>query len=167
MVIGKTVTAFMILLLALPVGGFGQAKPLEMKWGELAPMLTGHHVTVTLSDGTAVKGEAVAVREDAMLLDVSSAVKGYPKGSGSIPHNSITLIDLQRTKGSWGRTLGTVIGVVGGIALGAYVDSKNVLNKSPGDIAGTFVGITAGGAVTGYFVGRGIDKRVTHIRIVQ
>jgi len=162
----KTVAACLILLLALPVGGFGQAKPLEMKWGELAPMLTGHQVTVTLSDGTAVKGEAVAVREDAMLLDVSSAVKGYPKGSGSIPRNSIVLIDLQRTRGSWGRTLGTVIGVVGGIALGAYVDSRAILNKSAGNIAGTFVGITAAGAVTGYFVGRGIDRRVTHIKVV-
>lgn len=166
MTLKKPAAAWLVVLFALPITGLGQSKPLEMKWGELAPFVTGHPVTVTLSDGTAVKGEAIAVRDDAMLLDVSSAAKGYPKGSGSITRNSIALIDLQRTKGSWGRALGTVIGVLGGISLGAYVDAKNLWTSSAGQETGTFVGIAGAGAVAGYFAGRGIDKRITHIKIV-
>lgn len=156
----------LIALLASPRAGFAQVKPLEVKWSELTALVTGHPVTLTLTDGTFVKGEAVAIREDAILMDVSTAVKGYAKGSGSVPRNSVVLIDLQRTRGSWGRTLGTVIGVLGGISLGAYVDARNLWNISAGQATGTFVGIAAAGAVAGYFTGRAIDKRVTHLKIV-
>ena len=166
MTLKRPAAALLVVLFALPITAFGQSKPLEMKWGELAPLVTGPPVTVTLSDGTAVKGEAIAVRDDAMLLDVSSASKGYPKGSGSVPRNSIALIDLQRAKGSWGRTLGTVIGVLGGMSLGVYVDAKNSSSISTAGATGTFVGIAGAGAVAGYFAGRGIDKRITHIKIV-
>jgi outer membrane lipoprotein SlyB len=59
-----------------------------------------------------------------------------------------------------------VIGVLGGIALGAYVDATHLWTSSAGQETGTFIGITAAGAVGGYFAGRAIDKRVTHIKIV-
>jgi hypothetical protein len=158
--------AFLIALLVSPGGSFGQSKPLEMKWSELSPMVTGHRVTVTLSDGTAVKGEAITVREDALLLDVAIAMKGYPKGSGSIPRNSIALIDVERSRGSWGKGMGTIIGVLGGMSLGVYIIAKNVFKMSGGQATGTFVGVAAAGAIAGYFTGRAIDKRVTHIRII-
>ena len=156
--------ALLVALLALPATGFGQTKPLEMKWSELSPMITGHHVTISLPDGTAVQGEAVAVRDDTILMDVSTPVKGYPKGSGSVPRASISLIDLERTKGSWGRTLGTVVGVLGGVTLGGYVAVTK--NQSGGGATATFLGIAAAGSVIGYYAGKGIDKRVTHIKIV-
>lgn len=156
----------LVASLVAPGMGLAQTKPLEMKWSELAPLLTAHSVTLTLTNGTSVKGEAVSVRDDGILMDVSTAVKGYARGSGSVPRNEITFIDLQRTKGGWGRTLGTIIGVLGGISLGVYIDAKKLWTSSVGQETGTLVGITAAGAVAGYFVGRGIDKRVTHIKIV-
>jgi hypothetical protein len=158
--------ALLIAWLAAPGIGFAQTKPLEMKWNELSPLLSGHRVTLTLTDGSSVQGEAVAIRDDGILMDVSTAVQGYAKGSGSVPRASIVLIDLQRTKGSWGRVLGTVIGVLGGIALGVYVDARNLWSSSAGQETVTFVGIAAAGALTGYFGGKAIDRRVTHIRIV-
>ena len=65
-----------------------QSKPLEMRWNELAPMIGGHHLVAMLTDGISIRGEVIAVRDEAMLLDVSSAVTGYAKGDGSIPHSA-------------------------------------------------------------------------------
>jgi hypothetical protein len=52
------------LLLASQTSGLAESKPLELKWGELAPMIVGHRVELTLTEGGKVKGEAVVVRED-------------------------------------------------------------------------------------------------------
>jgi len=141
-----------------------QTKPLEMKWNELAPLVGGHRVAVLPNEGTSVKGEVVAVREDTILL-ASSSVKGYPKGSGSIPRGSIVQIDLVRARGAWGRTMGTVIGVLGGMTLGGYGLATHK-NESAGAGLATFLGIAAAGSLAGFYAGRTIDKRVTHIKIV-
>jgi hypothetical protein len=113
-----------ILLFAGQKNAPAESKPLEMKWNELAPMIVGRRVALILTDSTTVKGEVVAMREETILMDVSSAVKGYAKGSGSIPRSSLALIDLERRRGAWGRTMGTVIGVLGGMTLGGYVAAK-------------------------------------------
>jgi hypothetical protein len=156
-----------IALLMVPGIGLARAKPLEVRWNELAPMVTGHVVTLTLTDGMQVKGQAVAVREDALLLNVSSPVPGYEKGNGSVPRGSVVSIDVKRERGIGGRALGTVVGALGGMGLGAWVDARNnVLRHTVGEDAGTFIGIAAGGAMAGYFAGRAIDNKVTHIRVV-
>jgi hypothetical protein len=56
-------------------------------------MVTGHSVTLTLTDGMQGKGQVVAVREDALLLNVSSPVPGYEKGNGSAGYLTGTAID--------------------------------------------------------------------------
>jgi hypothetical protein len=156
--------SLLLALAALPATASAQTKPLELKWSEVGSLVTGHQVVLTLTDANSVQGEVVALRDDSLLLDVSKAVKGYPKGNGAVPRGSIVLIDLQRTKGSWGRILGTVIGTLGGMSLGGYVDAKS--SPSAGQGIGTFVGLSGAGAVAGYYTGRAIDRRVTHIRIV-
>jgi hypothetical protein len=161
--IRKILIVLLVAALAAP-GLTAQSRPIEMRWSELAPMIVQHHVTLTLADGTSVRGEAVAVRDDVLLMDVSKAAKGYAKGSGSVPRSSITLIDVDRTKGSWGRAIGTVIGALAGVTLGAYTAFEQ--NSSGGAGTATFLAIAAAGSVTGYFVGRSLDKRVMHIRIV-
>jgi len=164
--IKRLIAGLLIASVAAPGNCFAQAKPLEMKWSELAPMVTGQHASLTLSDGTAVKGEAVAVRDDAILMYVSRGVKGYPKGSGAVPRSSIVLIDVQQTKGDWGRIMGTVIGVVGGISISVYTIDKILFHVSGGGATGIFAGTVATGSLAGYFIGRVIDRRVVHIRII-
>jgi hypothetical protein len=157
----------LIVLLMAPGSGFARAKPLEVRWNELAPVVTGHSVTLTLTGGMQVKGQAVDIREDALLLNVSSSVPGYEKGKDSVPRGSVVSIDVKREQGIGGRALGTVIGALGGMGLGAWVDARNnVLRHTLGEDAGTFIGIDAGGGVAGYFTGVAIDKKVTHIRVV-
>jgi hypothetical protein len=151
-------SAFLPIALLMARGsGLAQARPLEVRWNELAPMVSGHSVTLTLADGMQVKGQAVAVREDALLL----------KGNGSVPRGSVVSIDVKRERGIGGRVMGTVVGTLGGMGLGAWVDARNnVLRRTLGEDVGTFVGIAAGGAAAGYFAGVAIDRKVTHIRVV-
>ena len=156
-----------IALLMAPGIGLARAKPLEVRWNELAPMVTGHSVTLTLTDGMQVKGQVLTVREDALLLNVSTPVKGYEKGNGSVPRGSVVSIDVKRERGIGGRALGTVVGALGGMGFGVWVDARNnVLRSTVGEDVGAFIGIAAGGAVAGYFAGAAIDYKVTHIRVV-
>jgi hypothetical protein len=133
-----------ILLFAGQKNAPAESKPLEMKWNELAPMIVGHRVALILTDST--------------------TVKGYAKGSGSIPRSSLALIDLERRRGAWGRTMGTVIGVLGGMTLGGYVAAKRA------DLGGAsiaiFLVIASAVSVLGYYAGRELDKQVTHIKVV-
>src|SRR5580692_6750042 len=93
----------LIVLLMAPGSGFARAKPLEVRWNELAPVVTGHSVTLTLTGGMQVKGQAVDIREDALLLNVSSSVPGYEKGKDSVPRGSVVSIDVKREQGIGGR----------------------------------------------------------------
>jgi len=141
------------------------SKPLELKWSELAPIVASHRVELTLSDGGIVSGEAIAVREDTLVLDVkkSSGTKQYAKGNAAIPRNAITLITLERSRGTWGRTLGTTLGVVTGLGIGGYSAAHT---DSGGAAVAVLVSVTSGMAVIGYYAGRALDRRTTRITIV-
>jgi hypothetical protein len=145
--------------------GTAASTPLELKWTELAPIISGNGVEVMLQDGMTISGEAIAVREDTLILDVkkSSGGKPYSKGNAAIPRNAISLIKVQRSRGAWGRTMGTVVGVVAGLGAGGYAASRS---NSGGAAVATLVAIASGLAVTGYYAGRGLDRRLTLIRIV-
>jgi hypothetical protein len=142
------------------------SKPLELKWDELASMVVGQNVQMVLPDGTAIKGEAVSVREDALLMDIKHTSESsiHPKGNALIPKASVNLIQLERRRGSWGRSLGTIVGVLTGIVVGAYVAATRT--NSAGTGIPTFLGIAGGISVGGYLVGREADKRTTLIRVV-
>ncbi len=156
----------LVSLCAVQTCALAESKPLELKWSELAPMIGGHHVEIGLNEGTTVRGEAVAVREETLLVDVSgsSGTKQFARGNAAIPRNSITLIKLQRSSGTWGRTLGTVIGVVAGLGIGGYTAGR--MDSGGGPAVAVVVGVTSGIAVAGYYAGKNLDRRVTLIRIV-
>jgi len=154
------------LLFTGPIHGLAASKPLELKWGELAPLIVGNRVELALTDGVRVGGEAVVVREDALVMDVrkTSGEKSYPKGSGNIPRTLVSTIKLERTHGSWGRSIGTVIGVLTGLVLGGYV--AWAATDSDGTGIPVFLGIASATAVGGYYAGRGLDKKTTMIKVV-
>jgi hypothetical protein len=152
-----------VLLWAGQVTGLSQSKPLELKWSELAGMVAGHSVELTLAGG-AVAGEALAVREDSILMDVrKTSAREFQKGSAAIPKGSIGLIKLERGRGAWGRTLGTVLGVISGLTLGGWAAAHT---HSAGAGIPTFLGIASGVSLTGYYAGRELDRRTTLIRVV-
>ena len=151
---------------AVTAQGKSGGKPLELKWDELTPMIRGHRVEVTLADGTNVRGEAIAVREDTLVLDVSgsSNPQTYPNGNGSIPRGAVVLIQLERSRGSSAKTLGTVIGVLAGVVVGGYVSAT--VAESAGSGIPLFLGLASGMTLAGYQAGKQLDRQLTSIKVV-
>jgi hypothetical protein len=154
------------LLILFCADALAQSKPLELKWDELDSLIAGEMVQMILPDGTAIKGEAIAVREDALLMDIKRTSDSgiHPKGNALIARNSVSLIRLERNGGSWGKNLGTVIGVLTGVVVGGYIAGTSTDSAEIG--IPTFLGIASGVSVGGYLVGRETDKQTTYIKIV-
>src|SRR5260370_5260273 len=96
------------------------ASQLEMKWNELGPMIVGHQVKLVLPGGAEIQGEAIAVREDTLLLNVkkTSDRKSYPRGQSAIPRASVTTVQFKTIRGPGGRTIGVIVGALGCLILG-------------------------------------------------
>jgi hypothetical protein len=144
-----------------------ETRPLELKWSEIAPTVQGHRVELTLSGGATISGDVAAIRDDAMVMDVkkTSDPKAYPKGNASVPRTSIQLVKLKKSA-SWGKTLGTTLGVLSGVTVGGYVAGTTVGDKGAGPIIAVFLVIAGAMSVGGYLLGRQIDQRATTIRVV-
>jgi hypothetical protein len=155
-----------LLLCACQAVAPAQNRPTELKWGELAPVIAGHQVQIALPDGAVLKGEAVTVRDDALVMDVkkTSNADAHPKGNATLPRESVTLIQVNRNGGSWGRGLGTTVGVIAGVTLGGYTAATTT--NSAGAGVATFTGIASAGAIGGYFAGKEASKKTTFIKVV-
>jgi hypothetical protein len=126
----------------------------------------GHSLQIIMPDGAAIKGETIAVREDALLVDIkhTSNTAVHPKGNALIPKAQVNLIRLERRRGSWGRNLGTVLGVLTGVVVGGYVAGTRTNSAEAG--IPVFLGIAGGVSASGYIIGRKADKQTVMIKIV-
>jgi len=162
----SSTAVLMACLLMAQQSGIAAGKPLELKWNELSPLIAGRVVELIVPGGATVRGEVAAVREDALVLDVrqSSDAKAYPKGNAAIPRSSVTLLQVQRERGKWGRSIGTTLGVLTGLGLGGYTAAKTA--NSAGAGVAIFITISGAGAVGGYFAGKALDRKTTEIRVI-
>jgi hypothetical protein len=98
----RCAVAVPVLFCLVQASVHAETRPLELKWGELAPTIQGHQVELTLTGGTRVTGDVAAIRDDGMVLDVkkTSDAKAYPKGNASVPRGSVQLVKLKRS-GAW------------------------------------------------------------------
>jgi len=142
------------------------ASQLEMKWNELGPVIAGHQVKLVLPGGAAIQGEAIAVRENTLLLDVkkTSDRRSYPRGQNAIQRASVTTLQFETVRGSGGRTIGLIVGVLGGVILGGDL----VAHTSHSEAAAitSLFGISTGSAIAGYHSGRKHDRRITTVKIL-
>jgi len=154
------------LMCVIQTSMLAESKPLELRWNELAPMINGHEIEVVLTDGATMRGEAVAVRENALLMDVKEVRRadGQNKGSVSIARNTLSSIKLQRTRVD-GQNHGHGPGRGWRSQCRGYVAAAHT-ESAPAAIS-TFVGMTSGMTLTGYYIGRQLDKRFTVIRIIS
>src|SRR6185295_13835683 len=108
--------------LVVPDVALAKDKILELRWSELAPVLVGQTVAAKLPGGATFRGEALAVRDDSLVVDIrrTSDSKTLSSGQQSIPRASLPQIDLIRHKGVVGRVAGTIVGVLGGLVLSGY-----------------------------------------------
>lgn len=148
--------------------GLAQAenKPVELKWSELAAVVTGQNIEFTTKEGVTLRGNVVSVRPEEMVLDAkhTSNPKIFSKGGVTVPRTSVDTLRMIKTKAAWGRRLGTTLGLVAGLTLGGYTAAN--AGGSDAAILTTFLGITGAATVGGFFLGRSADRKVTMIRIV-
>lgn len=142
------------------------ADEVRLKWNELGAVVTGHEVAFSTSGGTALRGDVRVVREDALLIHITSTSdsKLFPKGETSVARDQISLVDVKKMRGAGGRTIGTTAGLLGGLTASGEIIGHS--NMSEGPAIGVFLATTIGSAVAGYFAGKAHDRKVTKIRIV-
>ena len=166
-----------LLMLALPalhaqpkqkLAAPSAARPVELKWGELAPLIGNQKVQLALPDGAVISGETIAVRDDALVLDVkkTSNKAAHPKGNAAIPRDSVTLLQVERQSHKGARAIGTTVGVVSGVIGGGYVAAKAAGSTAGGFLA-TWTGLVTAGSVGGYMIGKEIDQQTTYIKVVE
>ena len=166
MFLKRCVAAFVVLCL-VQSNVAAQSKPLELRWNELSQIILNQSVEVSLPGGATIRGDVAAVRDDSLVLDVkkTSDAKAFPKGNAAVPRTSVTLLKVMRSRGNWGRNLGTTVGVLSGVVVGGYTAGTTA------DSAGTFIPLflvmAAGISLMGYFLGKSLDRKVTMIRIVS
>lgn len=134
---------------------------LSLRWSELSPVIQGQRVAVSLADGRTVRGDVMAVRDEALVLDVT---RGTSNADGTVPRASVTTIRLKRTRGAWGRQLGTTLGVLSGLTISGYVTAQ--VADGPGAGIPLFLGIASAITVGGYYAGKELDQKETTIQIV-
>jgi hypothetical protein len=167
--VARSVTAHARRLAADRAVSADAARPtgaVELRWSELAPVIAGQDVTLQLSDGSAVRGEVLVVRDDALVI-ARPASRGRTAGDGAeaiIQRTLLQTITVRKTRGSWGRHLGTVIGVLNGVVLGGYIAGSLADSAETG--VPLFLALASGMTMAGYYTGRRLDERLTVIRVV-
>lgn len=157
--------AALLLFLCLGHVALAQQQPQERKWDELASLIEGRQVQLTLPDAVTIRGEVVGVRNDTLILNVGRTTNHvmHPKGHASIPRASVTLIELHERRRSGRRHLGAIVGTAAGVGLGIVAAQSGY---SPGKAVLTGAAVGSVGALIGYFVGRNMGGPKTLIKIV-
>jgi hypothetical protein len=156
------------VLLAFGVGLFradASTEPAEIQWNELATLIVGHHVSIPLAGGVVVEGDALSVRDQALMLDIgrTSDSRQYPKGQTAIPRASVTEVRLAEHRGSGGRILGTVVGALVGMVVGGEIAVHGTNSEGAG--ISTFTASAVACTVAGYYAGRSADRHSRLLRI--
>ena len=141
-------------------------KQVELRWGDLSPLIVDQRVRLHLPEDVRIKGRVLSVRDDGLYMNIKkrSNKKAYPKGLTVIPRADVSLIELRKKRGIKYRAILTPVGVVLGAAL--YVgcafgeNERGTLDK---EICLLF---TALGGGLAYFLGRALDAKIMHIKVV-
>jgi len=160
------VVFLLTLLLPGQSSAFAASTPVELKWSELNTAIYGQSVELTLPGAFKIRGEVVAVRDDALVLDIrrTSDARAFPKGNAVVPRASVTLLKLEQQRGSHWRAMGTVIGVLGGVVVGTYIAAKTA--SSPGPGIAIFIATASAASIAGNVAGGAADRKTRLIRIV-
>jgi hypothetical protein len=141
-----------------------KSKQVQISWEELSALVIDRKISTTLPDGTRLEGEALAVRPEALVLDVhkTSNKKLYPKGQTEVPRPAVSEVRVIRVGGPFMRIIGGIMGGIGGAfatgALGFVTESVAVL------LPMMLLGIPLA-AVAGYYAGKLADTHTTRLLI--
>jgi hypothetical protein len=140
------------------------SKRVLITWEELPPLVIEQKISTTLPDGTRLEGEALAVRPEALVVDVqkTSNKKLHPKGQTAVPRDLVSEVRVIRIRGV---AMRIILGILGGIGGTAGVTGLAFVTESVGILLpAMLLGIPLA-AVGGYYAGKLIDKRTTRLLI--
>jgi hypothetical protein len=162
------VVALLLTASQIPAGA-GERKNLRLPWSELSPAVADRKIAMVLSSGTAVEGRVLGVEPDALRLHVTWTTdsKVVRKGKTSIPRSSVSVIRMGRYSKRWRLLLtpGLPAALLGAMAVATSSVSPT---PAPGKVVWIGVGVTFGATITGYYVGKLLDRReLTEITIVE
>jgi hypothetical protein len=163
----KTVTALAAALAILGQQAAwargGSAPRAELDWDELAQTIVDKEIALVLPDGTDIQGLALAVRPEALVLDVrkTSDRKLHPAGQAAIPRASVRLVKVVRRSGPF-KMAGGLLGAFGGILAASGVAAAT---DSVGATLGALVVGIPALATVGYYAGKEADRRTTLIAV--
>ena len=128
---------------------------LQLKWNQLAPLLTGEKVVLRLENGARVNGRVAAVQPEGLVLK---------RHDRNVARNSIHELRLVHMRAR-GRIIGTVIGLAGGLAIAGGIAATHLFSSGSG-VNALIVLAVVGGPVVGYFIGQAGDRQETLIQIL-
>jgi hypothetical protein len=142
----------------------GGKTPAAVTWEELAGIVVARKISLRVPDGTRLEGEVLAVRPDAILLDITktSNRKLHPKGQAEVGRQGIAEVLILREGMAIFRILGGVGGAIGGLMLS--VGMAVAADSAPFVILGLVL-FTPLAAAGGYYAGKLADRRATRIEI--
>ena len=151
------------LVWALPLAA---AETSDIRWNELATVISGHTVSIPLPGGVTVGGEALSVRNDVLVVDIdkTSDARHYPLGPFVLPRGSITEVRVERRRGSGGKLLGSLLGLLIGMVGGAEVAAHGPNSELAA--VSSFTAVAAACTVGGYYLGRNADHRWKVLRVM-
>ena len=141
-------------------------KQVELRWGDLSPLIVDQRVRLHLPEDVRIKGRVLSVRDDGLYMNIKkrSNKKAYPKGLTVIPRADVSLIELRKKRGIKYRAILTPIGAV--LAAGLIVYSI----AAGGGAESAEISVVAAGALGGglaYFLGWGLDAKIMHITVLS
>jgi hypothetical protein len=141
-----------------------KSQQVQISWEELSALVVDRRISTTLPDGARLEGEALAVRPEALVLDVqrTSDRHLHPKGQTELPRPAVSEVRVIRLRGPVMRIIGGILGGIGGLyggaVLGVALDSLAVL------VPAVILGIPLA-AVAGYYAGKLADTSTTRLLI--
>jgi hypothetical protein len=160
----KLFAAWLVLGAARTAAG---GDPVEIRWNELATQIVGREIAIPLEGGVTVAGQALAVGDQSLLLDIrkSSDPRRYARGETSLPRAAIAEVRVLEKRGKGGRVVGAVLGTLVGFVGGMEIAEASTRSSSNAAALSVFIAIWGGSAVGGYYAGRSTDRHWKRLRI--
>lgn len=150
----------------LPGEARAGAKNRRCHWSDLEERIRGKNISLVLPDGTSVSGKALGVTPEHLTLDVrktsNSAVQ--PKGTGTIPAQSVSVLQVDKTGKKW-RIICTIAMPV--IVAGSILAAAGDLPQSGESGYAAVSAATFASLGGGYLLGWALDRSTESIEIVR
>jgi hypothetical protein len=147
-----------ILALLLAFCCLASAAEREVHWSDLDRLIKGKEVVLRLQEGKQVKGRAVAVSTDSILVQTST-------GQRSVPRRALREARIRRRADHKWRMVGALIGAGAGAAVAIPILSETH-NEGSGRYDGAAAGLMVGLAALGYLAGWSVDRNGDILRVL-